>query len=145
MLAYLGLIVAPITLYLYAAHPAWMWMYLVDTERVPGFSLIPLTAIHCTAVVVGWALGGRLLLAGRIVTLRNIALGALALTIVGAFVFWGRLGHVGSYREFHEGRALPLMDVKLGYVLVALGIACAASTIYLCVELLRDSRRLRSQ
>lgn len=142
---YLGMIVAPIALYLYAAHPAWTWMYLVDPAKVPGFSLIPLVAAHCTAVVVGWFVGGRLILAKRGTLARNVALAGFALSFVGVLVFWGRLGKVGSYQEYEQARALALMDVKLGYVLVALGFASGASGLYVAFELVRDSRRLRSR
>ncbi len=145
LLMYVGMVVAPITLYLYAAHPSWTWMYMLNPAKVPSFSLIPLVALHCTALIVGWYLGGKLVLAQREKIARNIALAGLVISLVGVVVFWGRLGRVGSFEEFSQGRALALMDVKLGYVLVPLAIASTASAIFVIVELLRDSRRLRSR
>ncbi len=145
LLMYVGMVVAPITLYLYAAHPSWTWMYMLNPTKVPSFSLIPLVALHCTALIVGWYLGGKLVLAQREKIARSIALAGVVISLAGVVLFWGRLGRVGSFEEFSQGRALALMDVKLGYVLVPLAIASTASAIFVIVELLRDSRRLRSR
>ncbi len=144
MLMFLGLIVTPITLYLYAAHPAWTWMYFVNPDKIPGFALIPLVAGHCITVILGWFIGGKLIFAGKQNWVRNAVIALAVFLLLGGLLFWGRLTEYGTYTEFHEGRALDLMDVKLGYVLVALGLGTVASAVYLSAELLRDSRRVRS-
>jgi hypothetical protein len=70
--------------------------------------------------------------------------GALVV-LIGVLLSWSRLGHYGTYTEYGQGRALPIMEVKLGFVLVALVVGTFVSAAILAVELLRDSRRVRSR
>jgi hypothetical protein len=142
---FLGMILAPITLYLYAAHPSWTWMYLVNPDTVPGFAILPLVVAHLGVVVLGWYLGARLVRADKLNVAAYIAGGGGFLTLVGVVFSWNRLGRYGTFEEYEQGRALPIMEVKLGYVLVALVVGTLISVSFLAVELLRDSRRVRSR
>tara|TARA_R110002096_G_scaffold44526_13_gene120589 strand:- start:194792 stop:195223 length:432 start_codon:yes stop_codon:yes gene_type:complete len=142
---FIGMIMVPITLYLYLAHASWAWMYMIDPSDIPGFAILPLVVLHGAMIVAGWYLGARLIQAGRHKLIGYIALGAGLVSLVAVALLWGRLGYYGSYTEFHEGRALPIMDVKLGYVLVALLFAILASIAFMAVELIRDSRRAVSR
>ncbi len=142
---FIGLIVVPITFYLYLAHPAWAWMYLVDPEGIPGFAILPIVVTHAAMVVLGWYVGARLIRSSKHKIVGYAASGGAALLLLAVILAWGRIGQYGTFAEFHDGRSLPLMEVKLGYVLVALVIAVAASAIYTAVELLRDSRRAVSR
>ena len=142
---FLGIILLPITLYLYLAHPSWTWMYLVDPQRLPGFAVLPLTMAHIAVVVLGWYLGARLILMGKLDLAAYGSAGGGALTLLGVILLWGRLGHYGTYLEYRQGRSLPIMDVKLGYVLVALLVGTLISASFVAVELLRDSRRVRNR
>ncbi len=142
---FIGLILVPITFYLYLAHPAWAWMYMVDPEDIPGFAILPIVVSHGAVVVCGWYLGARLILAERHKVAGYVA-SAGAVVALGAIVLaWGRIGQYGTFTEFQDGRSLPIMEVKLGYVLVALVFAVAASAVYTAIELLRDSRRAVSR
>jgi hypothetical protein len=139
------MILAPITLYLYAAHPSWTWMYLVNPDTVPGFAILPLVVAHLGFVLLGWYLGARLIRAQKLKMAAYIAGSGAFLTLVGVVMTWDRLGRYGTYEEYQQGRALPIMDVKLGYVLVALVVGTLISASFLAIELLRDSRRVRSR
>lgn len=142
---FIGVVLMPIALYLYLAHPAWSWMYLVDPKGVPGLAIVPLLAAHAGAVVAGWYLGARLIRTGRDrVALYAIAGGAVVLLVASA-IGWARIGAYGSYREFHGGQALDLWDVKLGYVLIGLVLGIGAAAGYVGLELVRDSRRVRTR
>lgn len=145
VLAFVGAILVPTTLYLYLAHPAWTWMYVVDPAKVPGLALLPLLVAHGGAVVLGWWIGSRLVAAGRARAVASAAAGGGALVLLGVALSWGRLGRYGSYDDFVDGRALPIMDVKLGYVLVAVLIGVTAAAGFTAYELVRDSRRVRSR
>lgn len=145
VLMFLGLILAPITFYLYAAHGAWTWMYLVNPEAVPGFAILPLVVAHSGIVLLGWYVGARLIMAGKIQVVAYAASGAAAICFLGLLILWGRLGRYGTYLEFEQGRALPIMDVKLGYVLVAIGVGVIASAAFVAFELLLDGRRVKSR
>ena len=68
-----------------------------------------------------------------------------ALVCILILPFWNRLGNYGTYVEYMDERALPIMSVKLGYVLVAMGFGAAVAAGIVAVELMRDSRRVRSR
>jgi hypothetical protein len=140
-----GVVIAPVALYLYAAHPAWTWMYLFDPSTGPGLLILPLVTLHAGAVLGGFYLGARLLRGGKPKVLPGILLGAPLVLLILVALAWGRLGRYGSYVEFHDGRALPIMDVKLGYVMVGVILAIVAGAGFTAVELLRDARRVRAR
>ena len=51
---FIAIVLTPIALYLYLAHPSWSWMYLVDPADVPGLAIVPLLVLHGGLVVAGW-------------------------------------------------------------------------------------------
>jgi hypothetical protein len=143
-----AVVLTPITLYLYLAHPGWSWMYLVDPATIPSVAIVPLVVlVHAGMALVGWYVGARLLRAGK--GKEKIALYALAagslLWLALVALARGRLGRYGTYAEYHDGRALDLMDVKLGYVLVAVAFGAGAAALFVALELGRDSRRVRTR
>ena len=141
----MGFILAPITLYLYAAHPSWTWMYLVNPEKVASIAILPLVVAHVGAVAFGWYLGARLIMANKLKAASIVAGVGTLLVLIGVLLSWQRLGQYGTYTEYGQGRSLPIMEVKLGYVLVTLVVGTLVSATILAVELLRDSRRVRSR
>lgn len=147
MAVFVGIVLTPIALYLYVAHPAWSWMYLVDPSNVPGVAVVSLLVAHGGAVLGGWYAGARLVRAGK--KREQLALYALAagavVVVVAVALAWGRIGRYGTYEEFHDGRALSLTEVKLGYVLVALTLGVAVAAGFVALELMRDSRRVRAR
>jgi len=138
-------LIGPATLYLYVAHPAWSWMYLVDPAGVPSLSVLPMTVGQIVAVLFGWYVGALLLRAGKTRVLGICAGTGSALALLVLLLGRARLGSYGSYEEFGAGWSLDLMDVKLGYVLVAIGLGILAASVFLILELLRDSRRVRAK
>ncbi len=142
---FIAVVVTPIALYLYLAHPAWSWMYLVDPGDVPGLAIVPLLVVHGGFVVLGWYLAGRLIRTGREKQARYGLLGASLVVLLATALGWGRIGHYGSYRDFHGGRAIDIFDVKLGYVLVGVALGIGAAAGYVALELVRDSRRVRTR
>ena len=145
VVAFAGIVVAPVALYLHAAHPAWSWMYLVDPSALPGLLVLPLVTLHAGVVPAGFYLGAHLLRTGRARALRyTVGIGAVVL-LLATVLAWGRVGRYGEYGDFHAGRALALMEVKLGFVLVGVIVGLAAAAGFTAVELLRDSRRVRAR
>jgi len=145
LLLFVGLATAPATLYLYLAHPAWSWLYLVDPEHVPGLAVVPVLVAQGGIVVLGWYGGARLIRADKTPVGLYSAVGGLALLAILVLVLHARLGAYGSYAAYHEGHAAGLLQVKLGYVLMALALAMIVATGYTGLELLRDSRRVRAR
>lgn len=141
VLIFAGVILIPLAFYLYMAHPAWSWMYAVDPERVPSILLVPLLVGHGLVFVSGWWAGGKLVRAHKTRQALWGLLGAALLLVVMGLVFWGRLGRYGTYAEFADGRALPIMEVKLGYVLIVIVLGLGAAAVMVALQLLQDSRR----
>jgi hypothetical protein len=143
---FIGVVLTPVTLYLYLAHPAWSWMYLFDPGDITGLTMASLLA-HAGMVMAGWYGGSRLLRADKKKDLVAVYLlvGGALVAMVAIGLSWGRIGHYGTYVEFHDGRALELMEVKLGYVLVALALGVATAAGFVGLELMRDSRRVRAR
>lgn len=143
---FIGAVLTPVTLYLYVAHPAWSWMYLFDPDDISGLTMASLLG-HAGMVVGGWYAGARLIRAGKKkeqIALYALAVGAV-LAIFSIALAWGRIGRYGTFSEFSEGRALELMEVKLGYVLIVIVAGVAIAACFVGLELMRDSRRVRSR
>jgi len=96
-------------------------------------------------VVVGWTIGARLVRAGKDRAALYGLLGAAAVALLSVPICWRRLGAYGTHADYHGGVAHDLWDVKLGYVLVGLVIGVGAAAGYVGLELLRDSRRVRTR
>ncbi len=145
MLLFVALVTAPLTLYLYLAHPAWSWLYLVDPAHVPGLAVVPVLVAQGGIVVLGWYVGARLIRADKAPAGLYSGVGSAALLAILVLALHGRLGAYGSYADYHDGHAAGLLQVKLGYVLMALALAMIVATGYTGLELLRDSRRVRAR
>lgn len=145
MLIFLGIVLVPTTLYLYWAHPAWSWLFLVDPGSVPGLAVVPVLVVMGGIFVGGWYLGARLIRLDRGQVAGYAAMGGVALFLLLMLVLRGRLGMYGSYTDFRADTAAPLLERKLGWVLMALGLGVAVSAGYTAMELLRDSRRVRAR
>ena len=140
------MVLTPVTLYLYLAHPAWTWMYLFDPSGLPGLTVVALLA-HAGMLVAGWFAGARLVRAGkkREQAARYALAGGALVVLVAIGLAWGRVGRYGTFDEYHDGRALELLAVKLGYVLVALAAGVGIAAGFVGLELMRDSRRVRAR
>jgi hypothetical protein len=109
---------------------------------VPRIAVIPVVASGFAAALAGWALVGHFVIA-RVDPRRLLAglAGGGVLLLVAVALARPRLAAVGSHVEYHEGRALPLFEVKLGFVLTALAIAAIAAAVFVGAELRRDARK----
>ena len=145
VLMFTGAVIIPATLYLYLAHPAWSWLYLVNPASVPGLAVVPVLVVHGGMLVATWYIGGRLVRVEKRRLVLYLAAGTGAFFVACLALLQARLGRYASYDGYHAGDALGLMKVKLGYVLVALVLGLGVSVAFVVLELLRDSRRVRSR
>ena len=138
-----ALIVIPAALYLSWAHADWSWMYVVDASSLSAVLGSGWALAQVGALLAGWALGGRLVRSGndRGAVIAIAATGAAILASITALA--DRLTLYGTHETFAHDVGLGLMEVKLGYVLVVLALAVAAASAQVCLELARDSRRVR--
>jgi hypothetical protein len=145
VLLFTGLLLLPMTFYFYVWHPAWTWMYLLDPGRLPTLAVVPLVVMHGAVLIGGWYAGARLIRAGKSRAAAYAVAGLTGVVLLATIVTWRRIGWVGTYEEFRDARALPIMEVKLGYVMAAMIIGMAVAIGSVAIELVRDSRRVRSR
>ena len=135
----------PLALYLHLAHAHWSWLYLLDASQVPRLAIVPIVAAISGATLGGWYLGARLCRVVKEKVLLGGLLSTAGLLLLVTFLCRNRLLHYGSYAQFHAGHALPLGEVKLGYVLIAAVVGLFASVGFVGYELKRDGRRAASR
>lgn len=145
ILSFVGVVLLPVALYLYVAHPDWTWMYLVDPADVPALALVPILVLHGCAVIGAWYLGAYLIRADKLRLLLYLLGGGTAVLLFASLILRERLLSYGTLADWERGTALDLMDVKLGYVLIALVLGSGAAASFVAFELLRDSRRVRTR
>jgi hypothetical protein len=145
VLLHAAVIVAPIVLYFYAAHPAWSWMYWFDPRKLSGAAVLPLMVGHAMLVVGGWYLGSMLLRAGYQGALLYVA-GAVALFLLILVIGnVGRLSTAADYPGWEAKKGVSLFTVRLGFAFLVSLLALFVSAIYIAIELSRDGRRVRSR
>jgi hypothetical protein len=145
VLLFLAIVRAPSTLYFYLVHPDWAWLYLVDAERIPRVAALTMVLASGAGLLGGYYAAGRLVRSDRELIVRlTLAGGALFLAILHA-LSWARLTSYGTTAQYRSGVAAPIMDVKLGYVLIAVVIGSVAAVVFVALELYRDGRRAQSR
>lgn len=139
---YGAIVLAPATIYLTLAHPDWSWLYLFSATRLPSLAAIPAAATALAALLGGWVIVGRMVILGLERKKITIGLG-IGLAVVMALVIAARrrLFAWGTTADYDAGRALGIFEVKLGYVLVALGIGAVAAATFVGWELWRDAQK----
>jgi hypothetical protein len=143
VLMFLGLIALPTSLYLYWAHPAWSWLYLLDPELVPSIMVVPVLVVQGGALLGTWLAGTALLRAEKDRTLLGLLAGMGVALLLSGMLLSDRLGAYASYEVFQARAAVGLLEVKLGYVLIAILLGLGVAAAFVAVELLRDGHRAR--
>jgi len=145
VLIHVGLVTAPVTLYFYAAHADWSWLYLVDPDDVPGLAIVPLVVAHALVIVGGWYLGSWLVRHDRVRFIWYVMGSAVIAFVIGFALAFTRLSTATSYAGYLAGAHGGLMSVELGWALLVSVAATAVATGYVVIEMMRDSRRVRSR
>jgi hypothetical protein len=145
VLIHVGLVTAPVTLYFYAIHADWSWLYAVDPAEVPGLAIVPLVVGHALVIVGGWYLGAWLVRTDRQRILWYALGGSVAVFLIAFALAWGRLSTATSYAGYLAGAHGGLMSVELGWALLVSVAATAAAAAYVVIEMMRDSRRVRAR
>ena len=126
-LAFGALAFAPIGLVLQVFYPAWSWMYFLDPRAYSP--LLGALAVYgyVLALVFGYALSARYC---RGATARRVALAGPALLLL-AFMYatFDRLWYVGTFDDFINGRATPLLQSSLAPVLALLSACFVAGLL----------------
>jgi hypothetical protein len=141
---FIGVIVAPTTLYLNVVYPDWSWLYAIDARSWPALAIIPVLAISAGAVLGGYYGAARLIRSDRGKwVLGGVAGGALFMALI-VILASGRLFIYGSAADFRASprRTIPLSGDKFVLIaLVAVTIGVLASAAYVAWELWKDGKR----
>jgi hypothetical protein len=143
--SFILLVVWPTGAYFYLVHPSWSWLFLVDPDRLPGLVVLTIMALHAAVLLGAFALAGWLVRTGRDALLRWGVLAMPVLIVLAIVLLRARLFSYGSYRDFQAGQSVPIFDVKLGYVLVAIWLGAMAAAAVVGWELTKDGRRAASR
>jgi hypothetical protein len=131
LLAFLGLLVVPISVYFYVFHGDWFMLYLVDVRRVPSALALLGFVLEALLGVLGFMIGASLVRTQR----SGIAHALLALTVLGAvsvvLVCPERLRMVGTYGQYRGGFGLTSYGGTLLQGTVSMGVVLAAGTAFL--------------
>ena len=145
MVLFTAVVSVPLVLYLQWSHPQWSWLYAVSPDRLRGLWVVPVMALASGGGILAWCLGSIPVRRGnRRFLLWALGIGGIAL-VLSSLLLSGRLGVYGSQESFLAGTAPGLMQVKLGYIMMVLFAGIAAASVFVAVELMRDSRRVRTR
>jgi hypothetical protein len=138
-------VVAPVTLYFYAVHPAWAWMYWLDPSKLASVFVLPLMVGHGLLVFGGWYVASFLLRKGLMGALiyGAGALGLIMLVLIAVSI--NRLSTASDYQGYAAHKGVSLFSVKLGWAFLVSLLALFGSAIYVAIELGRDGRRVRAR
>jgi hypothetical protein len=144
VLSFEAIVLWPVALYYYLVYPDWSWMYFVDARRLPrGVGILVLLAF--VATLLGGYLAGWALLRSR---RQRILVAAMAgvFTALAVFVIAcrGRLFSVGSFAEYHAGRALSVGEGKLAWALVVTSIGITTAMAVVGLALWEQGKRPRN-
>ncbi len=100
----------------YIQQPAWMWGYALDPETIHPWVVVWIFILYYVCFFAGFNMvpkkGGWWVVA---------AVGALNLALLA--IVWSRYSKVGTYAEFQDGTASPLMESPFNMTLnIAFGI-----------------------
>lgn len=134
----------PMTAYLYVGHSDWSVHYLTDAATLPVYALPLFLVAGALSMLLTWYVSSVFIQMEK----RILALLLLVATTVGVsvcvLVMTDRLTAYGSYRAYTQNLTLGIMEVKLGYVLVAWIVGTTSAASFVCLELHRDARRARA-
>jgi hypothetical protein len=144
VLSFEAIIVWPVALYYSVVHPAWSWMYLIDPRRLP-WGISALVLLGYAATLLGGYLGGWALLRARREKILYGVIGAVGLILVVVLILARRrIGHAGTYQDYHAGHALNLGEGKLGWALAATSTGMAVAIVLVGFTLWEQGKRSRS-
>lgn len=96
------LLMIPVGLYLYIFYPDWSWLYLVRATAVPSAVVVFVIAGYPLAAVGGYFGAVALCRASRETFVLGLMGGLGLVILVTLAVAWRRVGHVGTFDQYHR-------------------------------------------
>ncbi len=125
------LVFAPISGFFLAFAPDWSYVYLVDSQRLPGAVDLGLVLLDAASVPLGFVAATRNARLKRPSgILRTAALPALGI-VVTALLSFSRLGLQATYTQFHgDFGTRPVSGSPLGYALLWMALVLAGAVFW---------------
>lgn len=125
LVAFLGLLMVPISAYFYIFHGDWFMLYLVDVRRVPSALALVGFVLEVLLGVLGFMVGASLVRNQR----NSWAIGVLVASSLGALsvlvITPERLRMVGTYGQFRGGFGLASYGGTLMQGTLSMGLLLA--------------------
>ncbi|HJZ85824.1 MAG TPA: hypothetical protein VKN99_11670 [Polyangia bacterium] len=142
-LAFEALVMWPTALYFYFAHPDWTWMYWLDPRRIPRGVVVLVLIVDAAALAAGLLLGYSLIRAGKFRELLLAICGNGAIVLTVLTLLRRRFFHYGTFDDWQAGATLlPLVEVKLGWVLAISVLTVGGALGYASWQLHLAGRRI---
>jgi hypothetical protein len=141
--AFMLLLVLPVSLYFYVFHGDWFMLYTVDVRRVPSALALFGFAVELAIGLIGFAAAALCVRTSR----ASWAMAAVGLSLLAAlsvvFVCPERLRVVGSFRQYKGGFGLASYGGALLQGALAMGGLLTAGASFLIVRIRRGQARLQ--
>ena len=136
-----AMIFLPIGIYFYSFYPDWSWMYLVDTEALPGGIGIMTQVAYPIAAVMGYLVGYFSARGGSdwvtVLFMGFVGLGFILLVIMAK----EQLLWIGTFEQYH--RNVGLQEITSTSLMPSLILAWAGASIcwaYLSFRFVQEGR-----
>jgi len=139
--AFMLLLLVPVSVYFYVFHGDWFMLYTVDVRRVPSALALFGFAVELAVGLLGFGLSALCVRSAR----SNWALAIVALCALAAvsvvFVCPERLRMVGSFRQYRGGFGLARYGGALMQGALAMGSLLLAGAVFLIARIRRGQAR----
>jgi hypothetical protein len=135
---------APISGYFLAFAPDWSYVYLVDSQRLPGAVDLGLVLMDAASVPVGFAAAARWARARRAGPILRMGAVPAAAALLTVLITLRRLGVHATYAQFHGDFGVQSVSGSpLGYALLWMTLVLVGAVGFTLSWLRRASRAAR--
>jgi hypothetical protein len=141
--AFLLLLVLPVSLYFYAFHGDWFMLYLVEVKRIPAALALVGFTLELAVGLLGFGCGALCVRAQRSHWVIAALFGCVIAGVSVLFTWPERLLAVGSFRQYRGGFGLTRYGGPLMHAALAMGGLLAVGATFLIVRIRRGQGRLQ--
>jgi hypothetical protein len=141
--AFMILLVLPVSLYFYAFHGDWFMLYLVEVRRVPSLVALLGFTLELAVGLLGFGCAALCVRAQRSHWVIAVLLVCAFAAITVVFAWSDRLQSVGTFRQYRGGFGLVRYGGALLQAALAMGGLLAVGATFLIVRIRRGQSRLQ--
>ena len=139
--AFMLLLLVPVSVYFYVFHGDWFMLYTVDVRRIPSALALLGFALELAVGLLGFAVSALCVRNARTSLALGIVLACAFAALSVVFVCPERLRLVGSFRQYRGGFGLVGYGGALLQGALAMGSLLLAGAIFLIVRIRRGQAR----